>query len=243
VVADGIAGSTARPRRIVAMGGGSVGDGRLHPLMNAYLLGLTGASRPRVCFVPTASADDRFSVTGFFDDYAGRADASWLPLFGRRDADLRARILDQDLVLVWGGNTANMLAIWRTHGLDAILREAWEAGIVLAGMSAGAICWFEASVTDSFGPDLAPLRDGLALLAGSCCPHYDGEPLRRPTYQRLVADGFPAGYAVDDAAALVFRGTDLDEVVASTPDALAYRVTLGPAGADETPLPTRYLGA
>ena len=121
-----------------------------------------------------------------------------------------------------------MLAVWRAHGLDTVLTEAWAAGIVLAGMSAGAICWFEASVTDSFGPTLAPLNDGLRLLPGSCCPHYDGEPLRRPTYQRLVASGFPAGYAVDDAAALVFEGTDLVEVVASTPDARAYRVTLEP---------------
>ena len=230
-------------RRIVAMGGGSVGEGTLHPLMNDFLISLLPAPRPRVCFLPTASADDRFAVTGFFDAFARRAEATWLPLFGRRDADLRTLVLDQDMVLVWGGNTADMLAIWRTHGLDSILREAWEAGIVLAGMSAGAICWFEASVTDSFGPGLAPLRDGLGILPGSCCPHYDGEPLRRPTYRRLIESGFPAGYAVDDAAALVFEGAELVEVVASTPEAHAYRVTLGSDGALETPLPTRYLGA
>ncbi len=181
-------------RRLVAMGGGSVGEGTLHPLTTDYLLSLVPDSR-RVCFVPTASADDQFAVTGFFDAFAGRCEATWLPLFGRRDADLRARVLEQDLVLVWGGNTANMLAIWRTHGLDTILREAWQAGVVLAGMSAGAICWFEASVTNSFGPGLAPLRDGVGLLEGSCCPHYDSEPLRRPTYRQLIGSGFPAGYA------------------------------------------------
>ena len=225
------------------MGGGSVGEGTLDPLMTSFVLSLVTGPRPRICFLPTASADDRFAVTGFFDAFAGRAEATWLPLFGRRDEDLRSRVLGQDIVLVWGGNTANMLAIWRTHGLDAVLREAWQAGVVLAGMSAGAICWFEASVTDSFGPALAPLNDGLRLLPGSCCPHFDGEPLRRPTYRRLIESGFPAGYAVDDAAALVFRGTELEEVVASTTEARAYRVTLGPAGAEESPLPTRYLGA
>jgi peptidase E len=225
------------------MGGGGYEAGSVGPLMNDYLLSLLPGPRPRVCFLPTASADDRGAVTGFIDAFAGRADATWLPLFQRRDMDLRARILEQDLVLVWGGNTANMLAVWRTHGLDAILREAWERGVVLAGMSAGAICWFEASVTDSFGPELAPLHDGLRLLPGSCCPHYDGEPLRRPTYQQLIASGFPSGYGIDDQAALVFQGTDLVEVVASTADARAYRVALGPEGAVETPLPTRYLGA
>ena len=235
--------ATTPTRRIVAMGGGGYEAGSVGPLMNDYLLSLLSGPRPRVCFLPTASADDRAVVTGFYDAFASRTEATWLPLFQRRDADLRSIVLDQDLVLAWGGNTANMLAIWRAHGLDAILAEAWAAGVVLAGMSAGAICWFEASVTDSFGPTLAPLNDGLRLLPGSCCPHYDGEPLRRPTYQRLVASGFPAGYAVDDAAALVFEGTDLVEVVASSPEARAYRVTLGPEGAVETPLPVRYLGA
>ena len=135
-----------------------------------------------------------------------------------------------------GGNTANALAIWRVHGVDAILREAWEAGIVLAGASAGMICWFECSVTDSYGA-LAPLHDGLGFLAGSACPHYDGEPERRPTYTRLVADGFPPGLAADDGVALHFDGTELAEVVSWRPDARAYRV--GPDG--ETPLEPRLL--
>ncbi|HEY8167967.1 MAG: Type 1 glutamine amidotransferase-like domain-containing protein [Candidatus Limnocylindrales bacterium] len=229
-------------RRIVAMGGGTHGEGDLGSTMHDFLLGLVDRPRPRICLVPTASADDRFTVAGFFDAFATRAEASWLPLFGRRDADLRARVLDQDIVLVWGGNTANMLAIWRAHGFDTVLREAWHAGVVLAGMSAGAICWFEASTTDSFGPELAPLHDGLGLLSGSCCPHYDAEPLRRPLYRGLVEHGFPAGYAIDDAAAIVFRGTELAEVVASTATAQAWRVALGANGVEETPLPARFLG-
>ena len=152
-------------------------------------------------------------------------------------------MLDQDAVYVGGGNTANMLAIWRVHGLDRALRGAWEAGVVLAGLSAGSNCWFEAATTDSFGP-LAALKDGLGLVPGSHSPHYDGEPARRPTFQRLIGAGeLPDGYAADDGAALVFHGTDLHEVVASRPAARGYRVVRGLAGeAIETELPTRYLG-
>ena len=106
-----------------------------------------------------------------------------------------------------------MLAIWRLHGMDAILREAWEDGVVLCGMTAGWLCWFECGVTDSFGPDLAPLHDGLGFLPGSHCPHYDGEAQRRPRYHGLVAEGLPGGFAADDGAALHFVGTDLAEVV------------------------------
>lgn len=133
-------------------------------------------------------------------------------------------MLDQDLLYVSGGNTANMLAIWRAHGFDAIVREAWEQGVVLAGWSAGMICWFEAGVTDSFGPQLEGMRDGLGFLAGSACPHYDGEERRRPVYQALVANGFPPGVAADDSVALHYVGTELREVVGARDDGAAYRV-------------------
>ncbi len=139
-------------------------------------------------------------------------------------SDLRELALASDVILVRGGNTANMLAVWRVHGFDRVLREAWEAGVVLAGWSAGMICWFEAGVTDSFGPQLEGLRDGLGLLPGSACPHYDGEERRRPVYTALVAEGFPAGIALDDGAAARFSGTELVEVVASVPGAGGYRV-------------------
>ena len=152
-------------------------------------------------------------------------------------ADLRELALGSDVILVCGGNTANMLAVWRTHGFDRVLREAWEAGVVLCGWSAGMICWFEAGVTDSFGPQLEGMRDGLGFLPGSACPHYDGEELRRPVYTKLVADGFPPGIALDDGAAARFSGTELVEVVAGVDGASGYRV--GPDG--ETPLATRLL--
>lgn len=141
---------------------------------------------------------------------------------------LRELALSHDAICVCGGNTANMLAVWRVHGFDRILREAWEAGVVLFGWSAGMICWFEASVTDSFGPQLAGLRDGLGFLPGSACPHYDGEELRRPVYTQLVADGFPPGIALDDAAAARFDGTELVEALATADGAGGYRV--GPDG-------------
>jgi dipeptidase E len=151
--------------------------------------------------------------------------------------DLRALALSQNAICICGGNTANMLAVWRVHGFDEILREAWEAGIVLFGWSAGMICWFEAGCTDSFGPELAGLRDGLGFLPGSGCPHYDGEDRRRPVYTSLAADGFPPGIALDDAAAAQFEGTELVEVVATAAGSRGYRV--GPTG--EEPLEARLL--
>ena len=136
-------------------------------------------------------------------------------------------MLAQDAIFVSGGNTANLLAIWRAHGFDEIIREAWEQGIVLAGSSAGMICWFEAGVTDSFGPQLEGMRDGLGFLPGSACPHYDGEEQRRPVYTRLVANGFPAGMAADDTVGLHYVGTELREAVTVREGAHAYRVEPG----------------
>jgi len=150
---------------------------------------------------------------------------------------MAAVLTGQDIIYVGGGNTANMLAVWRVHGVDRMLREAWEHGVILTGVSAGMICWFEAGVTDSFGP-LAALRDGLGFLPGSAYPHYDGEKDRRPTYHGLVRAGFPAGYAADDGAALHFADTRLEVCVASQPTAGVYWV-----GADgETARPVRLLG-
>jgi len=150
---------------------------------------------------------------------------------------LREQALASDAILVCGGNTANMLAVWRVHGVDRILREAWEAGVVLCGWSAGMICWFEAGVTDSFGPQLDGMRDGLGFIPGSACPHYNGEELRRPVYQKLVAEDFPPGIAADDDVGLHYQATELAEVVTAREGATAYRVEPG----SETPLDARLL--
>jgi dipeptidase E len=233
----------AAQRLIVAIGGGGFSMEPDNPLLDDFVLGLSRASSPRICFLPTASGDAEGYLLTFYAAFATKADASHLALFDRTDDDIDGLLLDQDVIYVGGGNTANMLAIWRIHGVDRVLRAAWEAGIVLAGLSAGSICWFESGTTDSFGPGLDVMTDGLGFLAGSHCPHYDGEPLRRPAYQRLIAEGrLTPGYAVDDGAALVFADTELREVVCSRPDAAAYRVELVDGTVQETRLATRYLG-
>jgi dipeptidase E len=230
-------------RRIVAMGGGGFSMEPDNRLLDDHVLSLAGGSRPRVCFLPTASGDSERYLFNFYAAFARRAEASHLALFVRTVDDLEGLLLDQDAIYVGGGNTANMLAIWRLHGVDRILRAAWQAGVVMAGISAGAICWFEAGTTDSFGLDLQPLSAGLSFLEGSFCPHYDGEAQRRPLYGRLVADGtLPAGYGVDDGAALVFEGTELREAVSSRPGAGAHRVEAVDGAVRETALPIRQLG-
>jgi peptidase E len=192
---------------------------------------------PRVLWVGTASAEDPSFTLQFYDELRDHADIRRVEFFPFPPDDLRELVLSQNVIVVGGGNTANMLAIWRVHGFDVLLREAWEQGIVLTGSSAGMICWFEAGVTDSFGLQLEGMRDGLGFLPGSACPHYDGEERRRPVYRELVDGGFPAGYAADDCAALHFVGTELAEVWTTREGATAYRIEPG----SETPLPARLV--
>ena len=214
------------------------------PLLDDFILQLARKRRPKICFIPTASGDSPGYIEKFHAAFTPkRAIASHLPLFIRDQTDLASFLLSQDVLYVGGGNTANMLAIWRVHGVDKILRRAWKNGVILCGLSAGMICWFQACVTDSFGP-LALLDDGLRLLPGSACPHYDGEAQRRPTYHALIRAGkLPAGYAADDGAALHFAGRKLIEVVTSRPGASAYRVERIGRRLVETRLEARYLGA
>jgi dipeptidase E len=211
-------------RTIVGMGGLSWEDEERRRLED-YVLGLTGSERPSVLFVPTAAGEDAELSLLVYSQLGDRAKVSHLPFFPWPPPDLRKLALEQDVIYISGGNTANALAIWRVHGFDRALREAWEKGVVLTGWSAGMICWFEAGVTDSFGPQLDGMLDGLGFLPGSACPHYDGEAERRPVYQRLVAEGFPPGLAADDCVALRFDGTELAEVVSARPGARAYHVT------------------
>ncbi len=216
--------------RIVAIGGGglAVRDGR-RPLLD-HVLSLTGATRPRLCYVGTAMGDYPGSTVAFYDavrDLDVRP--SHLDLFPMPNvADVRAHLLAQDAVYVGGGSVANLLAVWRAHGVDAVLRDAWEAGVVLAGTSAGSLCWFEGGTTDSFGEDLRPVTNGLAFLPASNTPHYDSEERRRPLYQRLVREGaLSSGWAADDTVGLVFEGTTFAEAVAYGAGAKAWRVEPG----------------
>lgn len=160
--------------------------------LDELIVSLSPASRPRVCYVPTPAGDSDRSIAAFFEAFS-RLDCepSCLRLFGAPEKPTE-HLVRQDVIYVSGGNTANALAIWRLHGVDRALRDAWGRGAVLGGVSAGANCWFECSVTDSFGRMLGPLRDGLGILSGSFCPHYDGEERRRPVYRALVDEGFPA---------------------------------------------------
>jgi len=207
---------------------------------------LAGApARPRVCQLATAAGDDPTSQARFHAAFAGRdVQASHVALFPMPNvADLRAHLLAQDVVWVGGGSVANLLAVWRVHGLDEVFREAWQAGVVLAGVSAGSLCWHVGGTTDSFGPELRPVTDGLGLLPHSNGVHHDSEPQRRPLYHRLVADGtLPAGYATDDGVGLVYRGAELVEAVADRPGKAAYRVAQGSdGGAVETRIEPRRL--
>jgi dipeptidase E len=201
--------------RIVAMGG-TCDDTLLD-----YVLGL--APGRRFLYVPTPGMEDAALTVAWYERLHGRAEMTHLHFFPWPPADLRELTLDQDVILVTGGNTANALAIWKTYGFGEILREAWQQGVVLAGWSAGMICWFDHGVTDSFGPELTAL-DCLGFLPGSACPHYDSEERRRPVYTRLIAEGLPAGIAADDDAALHYVGTELQEVVTTREGAAAYVV-------------------
>jgi peptidase E len=188
---------------------------------------LSGAEAPRICALHTATGDDAVRRAAF---YAAVAGAGWRPshlaLFPMPNVDdVRAHLLAQDVIWVGGGSVAGLMVMWRLHGVDAVLREAWEAGVVLTGGSAGSLCWHTGGTTDSFGPQLRPWTDGLGLVAGSTCPHYDSEERRRPLYQRLVADGaLDPGYGTDDGVGLHYLDGKLHEAVADRSAAYAWRV-------------------
>jgi peptidase E len=230
-------------RHILAIGGITAPDAQSQqlPVLIAHALTLSGATPPRVCVLNTANGDDAAAYVRMYARLAQQqARPSHLQLFPMPNvADPEDLLLSQDVIFVGGGSVANMLAVWRVHGLDRILRRAWEQGIVLAGVSAGAICWFEGGTTDSFGPELQPFTDGLGLLPGSYCPHYSAEPLRRPAYQALVADGtLAAGIACDDGTAAHFADDALAAIVAEATGLTGYRVRPdGRGGTTEEPLP------
>jgi peptidase E len=235
---------------IVAMGGGGFLMEPENPLLDDFVLSLARRQPARVCFLPTASADSANAIVRFYRAFSPRAIATDLTLFDSpllprrpaRSADLAAVVADQDVIYVGGGNTANMLALWRTHGLDRILRDAWVNGTVLAGVSAGMLCWFSGGVTDSFG-GFETLDDGLCLVDALACPHWDGEPARQDVFRRRVAAGEVAGYAADDGAALHFAGPELVRAVSSRALASAYVLKPVSGGVHERPLPTTYLGS
>ncbi len=231
-------------KQIIAIGGAALPPELDNLLLVDYFLKQTGRRNPRVCFIGAAHGDadaGRLRFYAGFSRFACRP--SHLPLFARTPRDLASFVLEQDAIFVGGGNTRSMLAVWREWELDRHLRSAWEKGVVLGGASAGSICWFEQGLTDSVAGPLTAMPC-LGFLPGANCPHYDGEALRRPTFQRLVARGVIAeGVAADDGVALHYAGTRLLRAVSSMPRAKAWRVRKSRNRAVETRIPTLYLGA
>jgi peptidase E len=221
-------------RRVIACGGREL----FYPRLIDHVLSFAKRKRPRVLLLPTASGDSAGYLVTFYQQLAGRdLELSHLALFDRTVDDVDGLIRDQDVVIVSGGNTANMLAIWRVHGVDRALRAAYDAGTVMTGWSAGALCWFEGGTTDSFTPELSGLRDGLRLLPGSVSPHYDSEERRPMVYAREIAAGLPPGIALDDGVAATYEDERLIEVVSGREGGRAFMVDRS----GERPLAVRAL--
>lgn len=231
-------------RQIIAIGGAALPLELDNLLLVDYFLRQTGKRKPKVAFIGAAHGDadaGRLRFYAGFSQFACRP--THLPLFARTPRDLASFVLEQDAIFVGGGNTRSMLAVWREWELDRHLRAAWEAGVVLGGASAGSICWFEQGLTDSVAGPLTAMPC-LGFLPGANCPHYDSEPARRPTFQRMVARGtVMEGMAADDGVALHFDGARLLRAVSSLPRAKAWRVRKLRDRAVESRLPTEYLGA
>jgi Peptidase E len=235
---------------ILAIGGGSFRPtpryGFLEPSgLLRYALDLTGEDRPRLCLLATAMGDDPGWLLKMYTAFHGwDVEISHLTVFPMPNVDdPREFLLQQDVIYVSGGSVANLMALWRLHGLDEALAEAWRAGVVLAGQSAGALCWHVGGNTDSFGPRLRPWKDGMGLLPYSCGVHYNSEPQRRPLLHRSIAEGeLPDGYAADEGVALHYVGTELVQAVSVDPKGAAYRVERdGSGGVKELRLEPRLL--
>jgi dipeptidase E len=230
-------------RQIVAFGGGGFSMESGNPLLDDYVLGLCRAERPRVCFLPSASGDADHYIVRFYRAFsAHRCEASHISLFRREQgpSDLRRHLLSQDLIYVGGGSVVSLLGVWRAHGIDRILREAWEAGVILCGLSAGSLCWFEEAVSGFHGEPRG-LR-GLGFLPFSNCVHYERRSVRRDAYHRLLREGMRAGYAAEDGAALHFTGAELSRVIASRPEARGYRLDVSGGRVVEMRIATTFLG-
>jgi peptidase E len=233
----------AARRQIVAFGGGGFSMEAGNPLLDDYVIGLAARRRPKVCFLPTASGDADHYITRFYRSFcASRCEPSHVSLF-RRDSPIqeaREHLLSRDVIYVGGGSVISMLGAWRAHGLDATLREAWESGVILCGLSAGSLCWFAEGVTAFHGEPVA--IEGLAFLPGSNCVHFDAGAGRGAAYRQFLAEGMCQGYAAEDGTALHFVGERLLRVVTSRPGARAYRMRCQGGRVVRRALASTYLG-
>ncbi|WGV28553.1 Type 1 glutamine amidotransferase-like domain-containing protein [Halotia branconii] len=230
-------------KQIIAMGGGGFSMEPDNTLLDLYILRLCKKKTPKVCFIPTASGDSDKYIVKFYSAFGQLlCKPSHLSLFNPHTSDLRSFIFEQDIIYVGGGNTKNLIALWKEWELDHVLREAWESGVILCGLSAGSICWFEEGVTDSIPGNMTVLKC-LGFLKGSNCPHYDGEAERRPVYHQLLSQGLISeGYATDDGVGLHFIGNQLKTIVSSRPQAKAYRLERIDQTVKEITLEPTYLG-
>ena len=230
-------------RQIIAMGGGGFSMEPENLLLDKYILTQVKNDLPKVCFVPTASGEQLNYMERFYKAFKTLpCKPSHLSLFEPEFSDLESFVLDQDILYVGGGNTRNMLVIWKEWGLDSVLKKAYEKGVILAGLSAGSICWFEEGLTDPLNAPLYKL-DCLGFLKGSNCPHYDGENKRKPSYKQSILDGkIKEGYAVDDGVALHFINETLAASVSSRPKAKAYFVKCVDSEISEVEVNTKFLG-
>lgn len=228
-------------RHIIPVGGGGFYREPENLALEKYIVEQSSAASPRVAFIPTASAEPDNYLVSFYTAFLKLGCKPSHLSFFKRTPDLKSYLLAQDVIYVGGGNTKSMLAVWREWGVPELLRQAWESGTVLAGVSAGAICWFDQGLTDSWADRLRPLNC-LGLLPGSCCPHYDGEADRRPSLHRLVANGEIApGVAIEDWTGVHFVDGKIHRVVASKPGSRAYSVRAVNGSVQEVALPVDCL--
>jgi len=232
-----------KAKQIIAIGGGGFYRDPENLALERYALHQCGAANPRVCFMPTASGEPDHYVASFYAAFLKLGCRPSVLTFFKRTPDLRALLLNQDVIYVGGGNTKSLLALWRDWGVIEILREAWQSGVVLTGVSAGAICWFEQGLTDSFSDHLRAL-DGLGFLPGSCCPHYDGEAQRRPSLHKLLVSGeISAGVAIEDWTGVHFIGGDIYKVISAKRGARAYSLRVAHGSVQEVPLAAECLAS
>ena len=226
-------------RQVIALGGGGFSMEPENPLLDRYILEQSTNQNPKICFIGTASGDAEGYIERFYNFFRmEECEPTHLSLFKPHTRDIKNFIMNQDILYVGGGNTKNLMTLWREWEIDVAIRQAYDKGTILAGLSAGALCWFEDGITDSYGDELAPISC-LGILRGSHCPHYDGEEERRPAYQKFIQEGkVGSGYAADDGVALHFIDEELHKIVSSREHAKGYRVDKD----KESILTTHYLG-
>ncbi|MCZ8536847.1 peptidase E [Paenisporosarcina quisquiliarum] len=226
-------------RQVIALGGGGFSMEPENPLLDRYILEQSTKQNPKICFIGTASGDAEGYIERFYNFFRmEECEATHLSLFKPHTRDIKNFIMNQDILYVGGGNTKNLMALWREWEIDVAIRQAYDQGTILAGLSAGSLCWFEDGITDSYGDELEPISC-LGILRGSHCPHYDGEESRRPTYQKFIQEGkVGSGYAADDGVALHFIDEELHKIVSSREHAKGYQVDKD----KESILTTHYLG-